>query len=480
MNIGPRLAARLAAGVCVLTFVAAFASVVIILMLDSEAPYEHATSMDDSLFWLFLSLTFPMVGGLIALKRPGNLVGWALLLPGLDVMGGTLLFAYSELALFAKPEADLPGGMVAFVIASGSWTALMAGVFLLFLLFPNGEVPSAGWRFISRLILLFFALIWFFIATSPEPDPPLQDFRNPLAFADTEALAYLAFLFVPPCLIAVAAAGIRLVIRFRRSTGDEREQFKWLGFAAGFFVLTLPPAILDNWGEGLATLPFTIALFALPVSVGVAVLKYHLYEIDVIINRTLVYVPLTAILAGLFVASTTLARTVFTDLTDAGSDASIAISTLAVVALLTPLKNKLQALVDRHFKEQPDPYAGVRKLSAQARSVVEVLDRERFAQSILSELVAGLVADAARVELRDGDLSLTAGTPGDAIPVTAPLLHEEEAIGTLTVWPGRGARAVTPSAEDLADTAGALAAVISLGLIPEGPSAITVPEVLRR
>src|SRR5688572_2144735 len=110
------------------------------------------------------------------------------------------------------------------------------------------------------------------------------------------------------------------------------------------------------------------------MSVGVAVMKYRLYEIDVIINRTLVYVPLTAILAGLFVASTALVRTLFTDLTDAGSDASIAISTLAVVALLTPLKNKLQVFVDHHFKEKRDPLGNWHKLTAEAESVLKVLD----------------------------------------------------------------------------------------------------------
>src|SRR5688572_2184214 len=99
MKVSRRLTSRLAAGVCLLTLVGALFSVIVIIILESETPYENASSLSEGIFWLIVTLTFPMIGGLIAIKRPGNLVGWALLLPGLDVIVGTPLFAYAELAL---------------------------------------------------------------------------------------------------------------------------------------------------------------------------------------------------------------------------------------------------------------------------------------------------------------------------------------------------------------------------------------------
>jgi hypothetical protein len=132
---------------------------------------------------------------------------------------------------------------------------------------------------------------------------------------------------------------------------------------------------------------FSIGFTAIPLAMGVAILRYHLYEIDWIINRTLVYVPLTAILGGLYVAMTGLLRTLFTELTDWGSDAAIAMSTLMVAGSLTPLKNYLQSFVDQHFKEAHDEARQANRLAAQARSVIEVVQGEAFLRKYLRELI---------------------------------------------------------------------------------------------
>jgi hypothetical protein len=403
-------------------------------------------------------------------------------LPSFDVIGGVLLFAYAELALFAKPDADLPGGVAAAAVAQGAWTSVLAGAFLLLLLFPNGQMPSARWRLVSRLMLCVFALVWFLIATLPSPDPPFDDFANPLSFTSGDAQAVVTYVLVVPILLAVVAAAVNLIIRFVRSTGDEREQFKWLCYPAAFLVVTLPLGILDGW-EGLATVPFLLALLALPIAVGIAVLKYRLYEIDVIINRTLVYVPLTAILAGLFVASTALVRTVFTDLTDAGSDAAIALSTIAVVALLTPLKNQLQALVDRHFKEQQHPLARTRKLTNEASSVVKVLDTSRFVDTFLAELTSDLGALGARVEVYGpaGARRWSAGIEGELAPIRTPLTSGDDTIGELTVWPGTKAISNDQRLEEALDeAAGVLGQVLHLAPLLPGAGQAEAPEIQAR
>jgi hypothetical protein len=196
----------------------------------------------------------------------------------------------------------------------------------------------------------------------------------------------------------------------------------------------------------------------------VAVLKYRLYDIDILINRTLVYVPLTAIVAGLYVALTGLFRAVFTELTDTGSDAAIAISTLAVVAVLTPLKNQLQSLVDRHFKEQQDSMAGARRLATQARSLLEVLDARQFAETYLTELATGLNADGVRLDVDYPEpWSVTIGEPDEMATLDAPLLHQGTEIGTLTFWLTLSSRRDENAARDaVTDAAGLLAQIICL------------------
>ena len=430
-----RWASRLAAATCILAVSLGLAAMAIAIMLDRAHFYEPLESWPEVAIDMLLALAFSLVGALIALKRPGNLVGWALLMPGVALFLEAALLSYAELALFARPEAALPAGEIAAAVGSGAWPAVTGGVFALLLLFPDGVVPSRRWRLIAPLVLLDFALIWFLISTNPELDPPFQDFENPLALANDAAYMDVLFLvLVPPCVIAVVAAAIQLIVRARRSSGDERERFKWLRFSATFLLLTLPLAVFGNW-EGLLALPFVLALMSLPAAVGIAVFRYRLYDIDIIINRTLVYAPLTAILAGLFVAMHTLLRTLLTNLANAGSDLAIAFSTLAVVALLTPVKNKLQVLVDRHFKEERDPLRGLKQLEAQAQSGIWVLDFGRFTEAVLRELIAGTDAKGAFAELDDGR-EIRIGEPGDDGPIEEVLMQDGRRWGRLLVWPG--------------------------------------------
>ena len=422
-----------------------------------------------------LALAFPLVGSLIATRRAGNLVGWVLLLAGIALLAEALLRGYAELALLAKPEADLPAGMVAAAIGGGAWTLLMASVFLLLLLFPGGKAPSQRWERVAWLVLCGFAAVWVAIATSPGLDPPFEGFENPLAFSSDDSYLVVAFALVGLCLIAVAAAAIDLLMRFWRSRGDEREQYKWLAFAGCFLIVSLPLALLTNFENGVAGAMIFIALISLPISVGIAVLKYRLYEIDVIINRTLVYVPMTAILAGLFVASTTLVRTVFTDLTDAGSDISVAASTIGVVALLTPLKNKLQSIVDRYFKEEREPLVELRRTAKEARSVLQVMDLNRLLARLLDSARRGLDAEGAALvsHVADGVL-LTSGDWYGNVRLNVPLHYDDSEVGSLVLGPRQNGRPYTALDEAaLKETAEALAMAISL-------ASVRIPETVTR
>ena len=163
--------------------------------------------------------------------------------------------------------------------------------------------------------------------------------------------------------------------RFRRSRGDERQQFKWFATSAGFLVVTVPIAAAFNW-TGIGGIVITFQLIALPVSVGIAVLRYRLYEIDVIIRRTLVYGTLSALLAGTYVAVVIGLQALFSSFAG-GSNLAIAVSTLAVAALFMPVRSRVQHFVDRRFYRRR--YDAQRTLEGFGARLREQVDLERSA-----------------------------------------------------------------------------------------------------
>jgi len=290
------------------------------------------------------------LGVLVTLKRPGNLVGWALLLSGFGQLLGGVGDAYAELALLQHPAWKLPLGRTVAAIQAGSWTALMAGVFLLLVVFPAGRLESRRVRRWTIAVLACFAWAWLGVAARPgHLGSPFESYRSPLApTQDHAAFLVLAVPVIVFCLGSIAIAGIRLVIRFRRSRGLERQQFKWLAANAGLLIVSLPFAAADSYSSSLASLPFSIALVALPVSVGIAVLRYRLYEIDRIVSKTLVYGSLTVILGAGYAGLVLAGQAVFASFAG-GSKLAIAVSTLVVAALFLPVRSRLQRFVDRRF-----------------------------------------------------------------------------------------------------------------------------------
>jgi hypothetical protein len=413
---------------------------------------------------VLLACSFPLVGSLITIRQPGNLIGWVLLLAGIALIAEGFLRGYGELALLAKPEeASLPVGMAAAAIGMGAWTLLMASVFLLLLLFPSGKAPSRRWGMVARLVLLAFALVWVGIATSPTVDPPFENLENPLAFSSDDSYLGETWALIGLCLIAVAVAAINLLVRFWRSTGDEREQYKWLAFAGCFMIASLPPALATSFESGIASVMVFLALIALPVAVGIAVLKYRLYEINVLINRTLVYVPLTAILAGLFVASTTLIRTIFTDLTQTG-----------------PAKNKLQAFVDRYFKETSEPVRALAQLAAETSSVFSLIDRDKLVDRFLEATNEAVDACGAALQVKNSATPRLFTSPGWTGETAAmvPVRYEDEEVGSLMIGPSRLGRPYEAKVlEGLRGPIDVLAHALTLCLAPAKPKDISAEAV---
>jgi hypothetical protein len=351
----------LAVGLCVLAG---------LLYLGSD--YQPDSSFASRLPDLIIALAFALVGAVVAVKRPDNAVGWALSLAGGGLLLGGLLSTYAELALLARPEWGLPGGGAAGAIGEGAWTPLMAGVFLVLLLFPTGRLPSRRWRPAVRLVLIGFVLVWTIISTAPgHLDAPLDAFENPLAVTSSDGYITAIYPIIAICLVCVGLAAISLLIRFRRSRGEERQQFKWFAGSAGLLLVSLPIQYVFEY-SGVAGGVFSIALVGLPVSVGIAVLRYRLYEIDRIVRRTLVYAALSALLAGLYFGIVVALQQIFSSFVG-GSDLAIAISTLAVAALFRPVRGRIQAFVDRRFyRRRYDLERTLAAFSARLRDEVDL------------------------------------------------------------------------------------------------------------
>lgn len=309
-----------------------------------------------------LVMCFPLVGLLILRQQPRNAIGWLLLGVGLVWGAAGLLGAYAFYGLVVAPGA-LPGADVATALGQGTWAPCfgLMGT-LVILTFPDGHLPSPRWRPVAWVAGLSLVMVWLIIAFLPGrmQEGPVPGLVNPLGWQAGEGLLkVLLVVFLPLVPLSILACVTGLVTRFRRSTGVERQQLKWLVAAgavvATFYLLAVffslltnttsmtPTPALDVFQRG-ALLSFVL----LPVAIGVAVLRHGLYEIDVLINRTLVYALLTAMLVLMYLVTVLLLQLVLAPLTNE-SDLAVAGSTLTVAAVFGPARRRIQRIVDRRF-----------------------------------------------------------------------------------------------------------------------------------
>jgi hypothetical protein len=332
-------------------------------------------------------MAFPIVGALIVSRHPGHAIGWLFLAAGLANSLQILFSGYGSYSLGAVP-LRLPGGVVASWLADVIWLPSVAvATTFLFLLFPDGTLPSRRWKPVAIAAVGGTALV----ALSLLLEPTLYEHPNisaPLALpkAAEPALGFAAtvgfFLWAGATLTAV----VSLVLRLRRARGEQRQQIKWVAFAALTAVLVLVPTFFLETPEPLAFLE-ALALLAIPTSVGVAILRYRLYDIDRIINRTLVYVVLSALLVGIYVGAAVGLGALIRSVTGQENNSLvIAASTLAVAALFRPARRGIQGFIDRRFYRRK--YDAARTLEIFSTRLREQVDLD----SLAGELV-GVVRD---------------------------------------------------------------------------------------
>jgi len=373
-------------------------------------------------FPAFLALSFGSVGAFVITRRPGNRVGAILLAIGINSGVTGFLSEYANVGLIAAP-GSLPGALWAAWLASWIYMPLviLAGPLLLSV-YPDGRFVSLRWRAVALIGVAFGLLRMFVLALGAGP---LENFSARSSgiesatgfFVDNPAgvlprsigdpMAGLANFGVTFMFAACAAS---LIVRFRAADRDGRQQLKWFAVAALVLAVTVPLGFLGRAGS----VAFIVALSALPVATGMAVLRYGLYEIDTVINRALVYGLLTAVLTGLYTASVGLMQRVSRATTGADSDAAIVLTTLVVVTAFTPVKGRLQSLVDQRFKGDRDPTARLRTFTDFLAASVSPLDTERVLRRFLAEVIDVLHTPTGWIELERPDrplLRLEHGSP---------------------------------------------------------------------
>jgi hypothetical protein len=332
----------------------------------------------DALFGL-IYLVFPSVGLAIAIRQPRNAIGWLFLAGGLGAQLEDAALGYATYTLLKEPGA-LPGGPVAGLIADVVWVPTMAaGISLLILLFPTGRPPSPRWNLLIWVVGVAVAAYVVGTLLNPGPLYFFEDVRNPLGVeAWEEVIEPVVELVGGPFLLTTVAAVVALIMRFRRASGVEREQLKWLVYVAALLVAFTPVMVLTGESEtkvgGILVSDFIYGLMigALPLAIGAAILRHRLYDIDVVINRTVVYGALTATLAGAYIGMVLLLQLALSPLTE-DSDLAIAGSTLAVAALFRPARRRIQHLVDRRFyRRKYDAARTLERFGARLRDEVEL------------------------------------------------------------------------------------------------------------
>jgi len=322
--------------------------------------------------WLAVGLSFTGVGFVVARREPRNPMGWLLLVTSLAFQLGSDAPGYAYLDYHSHHGA-LPLGPLA-VLLSGGWVIGFMAVPLIILLFPDGR-PGAGWRWPVRayvaVIATFTATTLVLAATDLRLRAPVDGSGNLIGLNHPSGwFAPFFYAGFVSCFVLCVVSVISQVLRYRRANGERRQQVRWLGAAAAVCVVFLLATTLwSNAPAIVGDVLFPLGLTALPVGIGVGILRYRLYEIDRLISRTLAYAILTALLVGTFIGLIALS----TDALALPGRVGVAASTLAAAALFNPLRVRIQRLVDRRFnRARYDAEATVAAFTARLRDAVEI------------------------------------------------------------------------------------------------------------
>lgn len=428
-------AARVAWTACVLSLaLAGLGVVLLVLSASTPIPPRFGFRGSDVVF----AVAFTTVGAVIASRRPQNPVGWLLCAAGFGFAVTALVAEYRVYAVLTRP-GSLPLGPEAAWIAEWIWPLGLGAVACVMLLFPDGRPLSCRWRPAVWLVGLGAGVAAVGIALSPGPLAEFTVVPNPFGLERAgPVIDILGTLGMLGLGLALLAAGVSLVVRFRRAGDEQRQQLKWLAYATALTATTLLASMVSFLLYGTAPVVVEVlvigALAAIPVASGVAILRYRLYDIDLLINRSLVYGALTATVVGIYVLVVGWLGAVF----QARGSLGVSLVGAGVVAVLfAPARDRLQRAVNRLlYGDRDDPYSALSRLGQR----LEVAAPPSQALPDVAETVARALR-LPYVAILSGDERTAAyGVPraaGDRA-LRIPLAYRGEQVGELVAEPRAG------------------------------------------
>jgi hypothetical protein len=380
------------------------------VILQISLNWVGPTDIPFAVGFIAVQLCSATAGAIISSRLPGNAVGWIFLAIGLLLGLMFAVGAYADLAIDMGYDS-LPGGWIAAWISSWIFIPAAFGLpMFLLLLFPDGRFVSKRWRLVGWLLGALVVFAAASTAFAPGRIPP--GLANPLApdGAAGEVFAVLGLLTDALALPAFALAVTGLAVRLWRSRGVERQQLKWFAYSAALVGAGLGTGVFIPAGPAadLAFLVGLLALAGLPVAAGVAILRYRLYDIDVIVNRALVYGSLTLSLVALYIGSVVSLQYVFRALTGGGSQLAIVASTLVIAALFNSLRRRIQAFIDRRFYRKK--YDAQKTLSDFSKTLREETDLEALNAELLFVIRETMQPEHVSLWLREANSKDVNGT----------------------------------------------------------------------
>ena len=370
----------------VATFVVIILEIVGAILLSSligGGPGSEATAYATVLFVLVTGA----VGTLIGLRRPGNTIGWLLRVAAFGFATGSFLVTYVEVAV--AQAGSLPVGPIVVWLGDLMFQlGLGVSATFLLLLFPTGHLPSPRWRLVGWMAAVGIALMFAAVLFGPGAFEGLP-IENPLALEETSPMLSVFKGGFYVTLVAILASVASLIVRYRQAVAEERQQLKWVALSVVVLAIGVAGTVVWDMVNGstelsddTGNLVIALSLTVVPISIGMAILRYRLYDIDRIISRTVSYAVVTVLLGSAFAG---LVFVLGGLLPSQGGSLVVAASTLAVAALFNPLRRRVQSIVDRRFNRSR--YDLSRTIEAFAQRLNTEVDLDQLGREL--QFVAG-------------------------------------------------------------------------------------------
>lgn len=329
---------------------------VVLWATDLSGPLTLFDAVEALGWGLALPVVFSVLAALIIVRQPRNRVGWLMMIIALAL--NTPLDPIMQ-QFQGPPETVTLGLWLLFWLSGWSWIPVIFPIFLIPLYFPTGDLPSPRWKWVPRLAIGLWILFMFLSAFISQGGPVNADWTvpNPIGFIPDELInGPFPILWGIGLLTVLGSCVVSLFKRYRSAASTERQQIRWLLVAGGLFLVFYAIAffVSEPWHEsGWPNLIFVLAILGMPAAIALAIFRYRLWDLDVVVNRALIYGPLTTVMAGTFAVVIALTTELTKEaLGDQSRALGAAISAMIVAVFFQPMRTRIEGFVDARFYPQ--------------------------------------------------------------------------------------------------------------------------------